>query len=81
MAKKRKPYNIKPSEKRGKVGQENKILQYFWKQNTMDDIVSLSETELDELIDKNIETYKNNQIARNKFWWFPDASMPPRQKR
>jgi hypothetical protein len=58
-------------ELRGKVDKENAPLKSFWSFHKMDQVMQLTHKELDNLINSWIEIYQENQMKRNKGWWYP----------
>jgi len=58
-------------EKRGKVGKENNPIKSFWNHHTMDQIITMSNKELDNAINIWIEDYQARHLEKNKSWWYP----------
>jgi hypothetical protein len=71
---KRGKYKVR-LEKRGKTGRENNPIKSFWTHHTMDQVIVMSEKELEEAISIWIEKYQETQIKRNPFWWYPDIAI------
>jgi hypothetical protein len=74
--KKRENYTLK-QDKRGKTVKENAALKGFWSDNKMEDVMLLSSTELDKLIDEWIIDYQARQLKRDQFWWYPTMYYDP----
>jgi hypothetical protein len=62
---KRKPYNVREPETRGKTYQETSIVKSFWIRHKMEEVEHLSKEELDAFIDKFYEVYEEEQIKHN----------------
>jgi hypothetical protein len=81
---KRENYTLK-QDKRGKTVKENAALKGFWTDNKMEDVMLLSSTELDKLIDQWLIDYQARQLKRDQFWWYPtmyyDPITKPKKKR
>lgn len=69
---KRGSYNVKKIESRGKVKAENKVISRFWRDYTMDQVLSMSEEELDKAIDKHIDEFAARRLAIDPHWNFPE---------
>jgi hypothetical protein len=76
---KRENYNIK-HDKTGKTFKENAALKGFWSDHKVADMMLLSSTELDKVIDEWIEKYQAVQLKRDKFWWYPTMNYDPTPK-
>ena len=74
--KKRENYTLK-QDKRGKTVKENAALKGFWSDNKMEDVMLLSSTELDKLIDEWLIDYQARQLKRDQFWWYPTMYYDP----
>jgi hypothetical protein len=74
--KKRENYTLK-QDKRGKTVKENAALKGFWSDNKMEDIMLLTSTELDKLIDEWLVEYQARQLKRDMSWWYPTMHYDP----
>lgn len=79
VGRKRENYTLK-QDKRGKTVKENAALKGFWSDHKMEDIILLSSTELDKLIDKWLIDYQARQVKRDQFWWYPTMYYDPAPK-
>lgn len=77
--KKRENYTLK-QDKRGKTVKENAALKGFWSDNKMEDVMLLTSTELDKLIDQWLIDYQARQLKRDMFWWYPTMYYDPTPK-
>jgi len=77
--KKRESYTLK-QDKRGKTVKENAALKGFWSDHKMKDIMLLTSTELDKLINEWLIEYEARQIKRDNFWWYPTMLYDPTPK-
>lgn len=68
---KRGPYNRKPIESRGLYGREPRVIKSFWTENTMDQVLAMTQEELDLVIDKYLDEFANRQIKNDKRWNWP----------
>ncbi len=76
MGAKRGTYKRKPLEIRGKTQREPALYNAFWKQYTLDDVMHLSQEELDKLISDWLDNYAERQIKRlGNSWNFPDQAV------
>lgn len=73
-------YNTKKAEPRGKTNKEPKVVQSFWKDYTMDNLMTKSDIDLDILVDDFLQKYEAKQIAVNKSWWYPEVMITPLKK-
>lgn len=55
----------------GKVGKEPPLLNAFWKKNKVSDMMMLTPTELDQVIEKWLVEYVERRIKVDKSWNFP----------
>lgn len=55
----------------GKVSKEPPLLTAFWKANRVSDIMLLTSTELDEVIEKWLIDYVERRLKLDKKWDFP----------
>lgn len=62
------------TETRGKAGKETKAISSFWKKHKMDDMITKTPEELDEVIETWILQYQETQVSRNRNWWYPESS-------
>ncbi len=65
-------YNIKTPELRGKTQKEAKVMNSFWKEYTMDEIMTKTQEELEVIITEFMEKYQKKQIRGNPLWWYPE---------
>jgi hypothetical protein len=65
-------YNIKPIEPRGITAVENKPMKSFWKEYSMDQVITMTPEELDKEIDASLERFRERQLMWNKNWHWPD---------
>jgi len=56
----------------GKVTKEPPLLSAFWRANKVADMMLLTSTELDEVIDQWLKTYVEKRLKQNKSWDYPD---------
>lgn len=76
MGAKRGTYKRKAIETRGKTQREPALYNAFWKQYTLEDIMYLSQEELDKLISDWLDIYAERQIKRlGHTWNFPDQAV------
>jgi hypothetical protein len=68
--KKRENYKTN-DDNTGKTGKENKVIRAFWKKNRVKDVMLLSSTELDKIIDEWLGEYQQMQLKKDKSWWYP----------
>jgi exonuclease I len=66
-------YNIKQPEQRGRVEAEPSLYNSFWKQHTMDQILAMTDQELDDAISRFVDNYVEAAKSRNRNWNFPDS--------
>ncbi len=57
---------------RGKTTKEMKAIAAFWRQHSMDDMLTKTPEETDQIIDKWLLEYEQKQQERNKSWWYPE---------
>jgi len=76
VGRKRENYTLK-QDKRGKTVKENAALKGFWSDNKMEDVMLLTSTELDKLIDQWLIDYQARQLKRDQFWWYPTMYYDP----
>jgi hypothetical protein len=67
-------YNTRPFNKTGKTRKENRVESAFWKYNKVEDIMLLTSTELDQLIDTWMQDYEDRQIKNDRSWWYPSVT-------
>ena len=73
MARTSRPRNYKSTyDQTGKVDKENFAIKAFWRQNKMEDVIQLTQEEIDIKIDEALEVYAKIQMADNVNWWYPD---------
>ena len=76
MGNKRGTYKRKPIETRGKTQREPALYNAFWKQYTLDDVMHLSQEELDKLISDWLDDYAERQIRRvGHTWNYPEEAV------
>jgi hypothetical protein len=75
---KRAPYNTKPVELRGASGHEARVIKSFWTQHTMDQVISMTQEELDLAIDAYLEGFAQRQIKNNPRWNWPTLRVHSR---
>ena len=68
-------YKTTPSDNTGKTRKENKVERTFWKYHTVEDMMLLTSTELDQLIDNWMAAYEARQIKNDKSWWYPTVTI------
>jgi len=66
-------YRTKPVEKRGKQGREFGAASLFWKNHSMDDIITKTPEELDAIIDTFLKSYEERQLKLDPTWWYPQS--------
>ena len=71
IGKPHKKYNS-TKDNTGKVGKEPPLLNAFWKAHRVANIMLLTSTELDELIDQWLKNYVERRLKTNKNWDYPD---------
>lgn len=76
---KRVKYNEKV-DTRGKTHKENALLNNFWANHKMEDIINLTVKELDAKIAIWIEKYEALQRSRVKHWIWPSYKYDPTPK-
>ena len=59
----------------GKTRKENKVENAFWKYNKVEDIMLLTSTELDQIIDTWMQDYEDRQIKNDRSWWYPTQTI------
>ena len=67
-----KKYNTKKAEQRGKTQKEPRAVTAFWKDHTMDELMTKTQDELAIIVAEFIEYYEAKQIAVNRGWWYPE---------
>lgn len=55
----------------GKVGKEPPLISAFWKANKVSDMMMLTPTELDQVIEKWLTEYVERRLKLDKRWDFP----------
>lgn len=69
--KKRGQYNLKEVDQRGKTYKEPNVLKNFWKENSMDKIIAMTDQEIYNEIDRYLEAFIFRQTRQSKTWDFP----------
>jgi hypothetical protein len=73
MARTSRPRNYKSTyDQTGKVDKENFAIKAFWRENKMEDVIKLSEQEVDVKIEESLAKYAKIQLSDNHNWWYPD---------
>jgi hypothetical protein len=73
IGRKRKPYKIKKKEERGgEHGKQYHFTRTFWKQYSMDEVITWSQEELDKKIDAFLDEFAARQIKQNPRWCWPE---------
>ena len=68
-----RPRNYKSTyDQTGKVGKENFAIKAFWRENKMEDVIKLTEEEVDAKIEEALAKYAKIQLADNFNWWYPE---------
>jgi hypothetical protein len=67
---KRKEYKSS-METRGQAEKEVFPVKFFWRKHKMEDIICLSNEELDKIIDQSLDDYKEHNLIKDKGWWYP----------
>jgi hypothetical protein len=67
-------------DKTGKTVKENAALKGFWIDHKVADMMLLTSTELDKVIDEWLTNYQATQLKRDMFWWYPDMYYDPYPK-
>jgi hypothetical protein len=67
-------------DKTGKTVKENAALKGFWIDHKLEDMMLLTSTELDKVIDDWLVKYQATQLKRDKFWWYPTMYYDPYPK-
>jgi len=75
-------YNTKKVEQRGKEENEPALFNSFWKQHTMDEVLAMTDEELDYAISRFVDNFVEAAKKRNSAWDFPDRLVTkiPRKK-
>ncbi len=76
---KRGNYKIK-HDPTGKTVKENAALKGFWSAHKVADMMLLSSTELDKVIDEWLVNYEATQLKRDLYWWYPLMNYDPTPK-
>lgn len=67
------PRNYKSTyDETGKVGKENFAIKAFWRDNKMEDVIQLTQEEIDAKIEESLTKYAKTQLADNHNWWYPE---------
>lgn len=64
----------------GKTSAESRPMMTFWSKYKVDDIMQMSQSELDEIIDTFLNEYAADKIKKDKSWWFPSLGNSKQQK-
>jgi hypothetical protein len=67
----RKPYNTRAVEQRGITYKEPVLIKSFWKEYDMDQIITMSDEEVIQAVDKYLDEFIYRQQKREKYWDFP----------
>ena len=67
-------------DKTGKIVKENAALKGFWIDHKLEDMMLLTSTELDKVIDEWLAKYQAVQLKRDMFWWYPTMYYDPTPK-
>ena len=68
-----RPRNYKSTyDQTGKVDKENFAIKAFWRENKMEDVMQLTEEEVDAKIEEALAKYAKIQLADNPMWWYPE---------
>jgi|Laugrefa1bdmlbdn_1035148.scaffolds.fasta_scaffold02070_9 hypothetical protein len=72
---KRAPYNRKPVEPRGFGGSEPRVVKSFWTIYSMDQVIAMTQEELDSAIDTFLDQFAYRQIKNDKRWNWPTLQV------
>ena len=68
-----RPRNYKSTyDQTGKVDKENFAIKAFWRENKMEDVIKLTEEQVDAKIEEALTKYAKIQLADNFNWWYPE---------
>lgn len=70
--KKRGPYKTKTEEVRGRTEGEPKYMKAFWREHTMEEMITKTDDEIKSLTAEFIDKYVASQLSRNPRWDFPE---------
>ena len=68
-------YKTVTPDQAGKTRKENRVERTFWKYHTVEDMMLLTSTELDQVIDAWMTDYEERQLKINKAWWYPTVTI------
>ena len=68
-------YNTKTIEPRGKQDDEFRMAKYFWKEYSMDEVITWDTAKLEAELEAFYQAFQDSQIARKSSWWYPEDPM------
>jgi hypothetical protein len=71
----RDKYKTKAIEPRGQQADEFRMAKYFWKNHTMDEVITWDSDRLDAELEAFFQAFQEIQVARNQNWWYPEDPM------
>lgn len=72
-----KKYRTKEPDQTGMKGREPNVVRSFWKDHTVEQIMTLEPEDRDKLIDESLERFIKRQISNAPRWNFPDIRLTP----
>ena len=67
-----KKYKVRKSDETGKTGKEAKVMTSFWKEYTVEEIMTKSQEELEVIVNDFIAKYEAKNLKTNPGWWYPE---------
>ncbi len=63
--------NTRPTDPAGEQRNEPKVVKSFWREYSVSQIQQMTDEEIMEAIDRNLEAFIARQLKQNKRWDFP----------
>lgn len=71
----RSNYNTKTIEPRGTQPDESRMQKSFWKDHSMDEVITWSAKELEDKLEAYFSAYETRQIKIKPQWWWPEDPL------
>jgi hypothetical protein len=68
-------YNTKAIEPRGAQSDEFRMAKYFWKEFTMEEVITWDDKKLEVELESFYQRFEDLQRSRNPGWWYPEDPM------